>query len=409
MRMGKLPIPGEDAALKYFIDLKSISATELTGVVKTEDKTIICRKIPAKFGIDGYTVRGKPISSSKPKDIIVEPGANVSVSSYGLDFISYIDGIVSIQTEYSSLPDVKSVIHISIDPLEVVDGSKAVKISTDKTIEITGGLKAGSQVVTQGKVYVNGNIEKGTMIATSSDLIISGDVIGGDISSDRDIDKAGNISGSKLSAKGKLKVFGKVVNSELSGDEVIANEVVGSTIIAGSRLEINSICSGEDGRPSVIRAGSTVHKKTIIDANQKFIKFADSNLEKFSDIFGDSIVETANPANVSLMLLTHTKNLRQQSLFTLTDEKAKALKTILGSIGPMRNLMTEKIDANETLHKEIRDLPPSDSQIIIKNPVKDKVRIFMEDCETEIGPSEGSTMLKYSQGNLVKTQYFAEA
>ncbi len=402
---GKLPFPGEDASVKFLCELKKLSVSESIGIIKTKAKTVVCRKKHMKPSKDGLTVRGTILTPPQPWDILVETGDFVGISPGGSDYFTYIDGLVNVKTEDVIGPKYKSKITISVEPLEVVDGSAPVKISTDKTVEITGGLKAGSQVVSEGNVFIKGNIENGTTVTTGLDIIVTGNVNESSLSSDRDIERIKDVKSSRLSAKGRLEVLGKVSNSELSGREVLINEVCGSTIVAGSKLEINRITSDAEGNPTVIKAGTTTHKKTLVGENQKYIDFARINLKKFIELFGDSVVSSVNPSNVSKMILEHTKNLRKKGSYSLTDEKADALRRIMLSISPMRNLMVDRVNANKKIKKEIRTGTPGDSVVIVKNPVDDSIQVFMEDLEQEITSADGSTMIKYCQGSIEKIKW----
>ena len=401
---GEYPDPVKDAEVHFFCELKELEKNKFTSLDKAELNSIICWKIPmVRWKKMGQDVRGKKIAPEQARDIYLESGKNVSMSSNYLEVNAIVDGIMKMRMEDVEDPDIKHRVIVSVEAVEAVDGRKLISSATDKPIEIKNGLRSNSSIISRSTVIVSGDVENGATITTTGDIVISGNITGGSLSGAGDFNGKQNIISSKLTAGGKLKVSGKVVNSEIAAEEVVLKEVTGSSITAGSKIEIDSIADG-DGMPTVLRTNPVSFKQELIKDNQKYIDNSEKNLKKIKNTLGENIISEADSTNISRIILNHIRELRKKGIDVMEGE-VEALRQIIASVRPMTGLMQEKRKAIRALEKEIERITIKDSTIVIKKAMNSPVKIDMGDFSEEIVLGEKGIILHYKDGNITKEDY----
>lgn len=400
---GKFPEKSGDAEIKYRIDIKKIDQSNYTCAEKVDVHQVMLLKQPAVPGaLPGFNVRGELIQPEIPEDIEMIAGENVIVSENGLEFVSAVRGIVRVRVTPAFKDGFKSNLLVSVEAVEVIDGSEPIRITIDRPIEIVGNLKAGSKIISQREVIISGDIEENTSIQTAGSILIEGNISGTSLSSEQDI-KVANVRSSVLMAEGKLVVKGTAYNSELTGHEVYINEVAGCNVTAGKKIEIGLIRSNEDGFTAKLTAGLVSHLEEIIRENEKFIVFADTNLDKLLRVFGEEIVESAGPANISQMMTMHAENLRKMGFRITSGEQNEAIRQLIGTIAPIRELRNEKSESILDLENKKVEGFSTDPQIIIKQPVEHAVEIDIEGIRDTVFPKDGGRLLELKDNKIVRT------
>ncbi|MBC8277192.1 MAG: DUF342 domain-containing protein [FCB group bacterium] len=400
---GRFPSKSRDAEIEYSVGIMKKDDLNYATAEKVDKNQVLIRKNPPVRGsINGINVLGEEIAPPAARDIEIVSGENTTLSDDGLEILSATRGILNVHVSQTFKKDVKSKIEVSVDPIEVIDGSVSVRITADKPVEIVGNLKSGSKIISQGDVNVSGDIEANTSIQTSRSIFIEGNIIGSSLSSDQDI-KADNVKSSKLLAEGKVVIKGSAMNSVLSGREVYIYEVIGCDITAAEKIEIDIIRTNESGFSASLTAGLTSHLGEIIKENVKFIVFADSNLEKLQKVFGEDIVKNTNSENVSQMMMIHAENLERMGLGISSSSQKEAIRQLIGTISPIRELREEKTNAIVKLEAQNTAGKPANPKIQINQFVEQPVDINIEGRLDHITPEDGATLVGLEGKRIVKS------
>lgn len=403
---GSFPEPGVDARVKFAVELEKEDEGDFISVSTVKANEIICRKIPPIKGSEpGITVRGDTLEPEEPLDIRLVAGEGTEISQDQCEIYAVEPGIPRIREEYSFVSAVKSVITISIESVDVFDGSETLKITSDKHIKITGGLKSGSQIISQRMVIVSGDIDEDTSIMTSGNIHVSGRIKGGIHTTESDISEEGEIYSTKLMAHGTLTTKNTATHSILMGDEVNSKELVGCKVTAGSKAMIEAVSADEHGLTTMIIAGRLSHLQDKIRENQNFIDLAKNNLKRIEDILGEEIMDEASTANISRILMLHAKDLTKYGVQMMPGEHKEALRSLIGSISPIRYLMEEKRVANRQFLEEIEKDDEGDPEIVIKSSVEAPVEIEIAGIESTIYPEDGAVSLKVKEGEIIKKSF----
>ena len=402
LAQGRFPDPSEDASLDYVIPFRDFGDGSLIGSKKVEQNQVIFRKIESKTGEkDGFDIRGEVLTPRIPTDIAISGAEGVKVSRDGLEIRATATGIPRIR-EFVGRGDSTIIrLSVSIEELEEIDGGEKVEITSENHVEVSGGLKEGSRIISRGEVFVKGDVEDGTSISASGNISVSGKIYGGNIVSEKDIDTEGDVSGSKLLAHGKLTIHGTATNSNLTGLEVHTDKIVGCHITVGNKSVIDTVSPDEEGFTAKITAGMVDHLREKISENQDFIDYASHNLEKVEGIVGKEIVSKSTPANVSQMTIMHCKVLKSQGIVSLPKKQMDALKELIKAIGPIRQTMQDKSKALRLYMKQMEAGDQGNPEIYIRNGVEAAVEVEIAGTRGRIEPPSKSVMVK-KKGDLVE-------
>lgn len=400
---GRFPEAGRDAEVEFLVKLNKRDKGVYVGAERIEPLTLICRKTPlVKSTSVGYTVKGLTLDPVEPLDIKLIAGKGVRLMKDLTEIQAAKRGITKILEEQSIDPSMKSKIAISVEPIEVMDGKETVKITTDRHVEVVGGLKSGSEIISKGEVIVAGDIEENSSIVASGNINVSGKIKGGTLATEKDIYSEGEVHSSNLMAHGTLSIKGTVYDSELMGNNLISEKLVGCKVRVGKRAMIDTISADEKGLTALISAGLMNHLQDKIKENQKFIHFARTNLKRIGEILGARIVKECTPANVSRMMVIHAKDLKKEGVHRIPPEQMKPLKNLMKTIGPIRDFMEEKNMANTLFMEQIEHDKRSNPEIVINSGVEAPVKIEIDGAESEINPEDGAVSLKEKDGEVIK-------
>jgi|GEM_PF-4538823 len=108
--VGREPVDGDDAAIEVLVKAEksagritqptdSIDFRERDTISSVRKGEELARRTPPEPGIDGWTVRGMPLSAKPGSDIRFQPQPNVVITDDGLGLLSDIDGMVTVQAD----------------------------------------------------------------------------------------------------------------------------------------------------------------------------------------------------------------------------------------------------------------------------------------------------------------------
>ena len=93
----------------------------------------------------------------------------------------------------------------------------------------------------------------------------------------------------------------------------------------------------------------------VINENNKFIKFAEENLQTFKAFFDEDILKEVDGGNITRMMMLHIESLRRRGVSNLSDNQRQGMLKLLQAIVPLRDLMTDKVKStHEPLRKSER-------------------------------------------------------
>ena len=400
---GEFPDCGKDAEIKFNCELIDHKDGSKKGKDIIEKGGLIAAKIPPYAGYKaGKNVRGDIIPSPPARDIEIIAGQNVVISDDGNEVYTADEGTPKVIIKEHTTPEYKEKVTISLSVAQTVDGGKPVNLTIDEPLTVKGTLKKGSKITSRNLVVIEGNIEPGAIIQTSGDIHISGNVLGSTLSSSGMIDHVKDVSDSKLVAEGKITISGIVRNSTIVGEEVIVERIQGSTITASKSIVVNHIDQNHDGFAGFLQVGEKGQKKELIKENNVFIDFAKNNLNTFSKVFGQSIVEKVSEANMSQMMMIHMSNMQKRGV-VLGEAQKNTMQALMNAVAPIRKLMREKQSNNARYSTIEGSNNPEELSITVKVPVNFPVKIEVEGAVDHIRPEDGVVEARYEEGKIVKT------
>lgn len=280
---GTAPINGENAEIKFFIDLSdeikpkekedgSVDFHDLSIIQNVSAGQLLCSKIPATSGTEGKAVTGKELKPVKGKDIPLPAGKNTVVSEDKLELRAGVDGQVS----YSG-----------------------GRISVLQTFEVRGNVDVSTgDIKFVGNLVIRGNVASGFTVEAGGNIEIWGFVeaavlkAGGNITIHNGINGMNNAMiecrgdlNSKFIENADVIVFGSVktgsiINSNVKCGETI--ELMGgyATIMGGDCTAGKSIVAKTIGTHTYISTRLDVGTDPTILIRQKELEAELACLEK---------------------------------------------------------------------------------------------------------------------------------
>jgi len=278
---------------------------ELLGDEAIPGQLLVVKK-PSAHGKPGFTVTGEELAPQRGEDIPVTPGKNTYVSEDGLRIYAATSGKiiwkgyrVDVEKESEILGDVDE--DIDFDGRVKIGGSVGEKFKVHATGDV---IIKGS--VSNAEIKAGGTVEIGQEVKNAT--IIAGEDI--KIPSTRD---------SVLEAKGNILIEGGLINSKVSGYQVICSGrrgiIEGGSVSAKKEIAAMSIGSekssvqteikvGQGGRLSVL--GTLYPKvKMLLGRRSMIVKRASKKVTFKIELSGvtTSIYEPPNVEQVELPLL----------------------------------------------------------------------------------------------------------
>ncbi|MBD3318223.1 MAG: DUF342 domain-containing protein [Chitinivibrionales bacterium] len=173
VRCGRKPIPGRDARIHLHVDeLKAeaekskerVSVWDHTSYIFVSKGTVLAEMIYASAGIPGRDCLGQPIRTVDGRQISFEAGDNVFCSEEeGVrKYLAAVDGVVKLNKHGIA---VSETLYIDGD-VGPVSGNVAYK----RDVVVTGSVRGGFTIHSQGDVRVLGAIENGAVVKCGGNL-----------------------------------------------------------------------------------------------------------------------------------------------------------------------------------------------------------------------------------------------
>ncbi len=364
----KQPIHGKDAEIKMYFEpnaektiYKSIAEDkfDFKNIVKNIQNVLkgdlICEKIPATAGEDGYTVTGKLIPARKGIDRQILPGPNTELSPDGKFLRATVDGHV-----------VKKGGKIGVEPVQHINGDV--------------GIKTGN-ITFVGSVVVHGSVLDGFSVKAKGNIEIRGSVGKCELISDGDIYIAQGVNGyyeAFISAEGSIfskfientKVFAGVsviVDDHIYHSEVNANDAI---VCFGHRAQIGG---------GVIRAGNEVNTRNLgtVSYSETIVEVGlppklRIDLEEIMAI-KKKTENAIDDLKRDIATLTSQRKLRKN----WNNEKEEILKNKIEILSQQEETLKNALETIEEIKQKISTLNLN-AKVAVKNRIYAGVKIYFK-------------------------------
>lgn len=278
---GEPPVPGEDAMVKYQVDLSFSHKPKIredgsadyysVHIFETvTEKQTIAKLLPPTDGTPGTDVFGKPIEAPPGRAIDVSLGKNIACKSEDPNTL------VAAKTGHVYLRNndllVEEILTIETD----VDFNTG-NIDFPGDVLINGDVKSGFAVRAEGTISITGTVEDAIVDAGETVIVHSG-FMGkgkGRIKAGRDV-VVKHVRNQTIMAKNNIMIDGEVLDSHLFAGNEMFVEVKKSWIVGGTAVARNKL------RAYAIGNASHVHTE-VASGIDLFVKKILEELEREID------------------------------------------------------------------------------------------------------------------------------
>ncbi|MCR4422194.1 MAG: FapA family protein [Exilispira sp.] len=364
----KQPVHGKDAEIKMYFEpnaektiYKSIAEDkfDFKNIVKNIQNVLkgdlICEKIPATPGEDGYTVTGKLLPAKKGVDRQILAGPNTELSPDGKFLRATVDGHV-----------VKKAGKIGVEPVKHINGDV--------------GIKTGN-ITFVGSVVVHGSVLDGFSVKAKGNIEIRGNVGKCEIISDNDIYVAQGINGhyeALISAEGSVfskfienaKVFAGssvIVDDHIYHCEVNANDAI---VCFGHRAQIGGGTIRAANEVNTRNLGTVSYSETIVEVGippklrielQEFMMQKKKTENAIDDLKRD------------IATLTSQRKLKKN----WNNEKEELLKNKVEVLAQQEEILKNSLEGIEEINKKLASINLN-PKVAVKNKIYAGVKIFFK-------------------------------
>lgn len=410
---GRLPEAGRSAEIEYTFHTDPGAARDLAEYRtsrKVSKKDILCQKTPPRDGrIPGRDVHGQRIPPLRGLDFDLVAGDGAKLSLDGCTVTAQRDGL-AIMTRatrrlYTLIGEkvVPSRIEIMVKPVVSLRPGDQINLALEDSVEISGNLKRGSSIITQGEVFLGGDMEKDAQIRASEDVMVEGWIDGGSIASDHSVLGLKGAKDANISASQNVELRGLVENSEVSACRVDLNESKGSRIVADRKVTINQAGSDSAGKKTTIRVAWNEFYRQRLESNREAVNVLNTSLQRIEELFGNDVINTLDQSNAQRLLVKHLKRLRRQGYRDLDEDQIQSLKKLLQSVSPLRGIIAEKSDEMKTLQEKTSDGKARKPVVVIREKIQDDVEITLDGITQTIPPSERGLAITVSPEGSIRT------
>lgn len=231
---GEKPKKGKNSEFKYSFDTAQslkpqvdedgrIDYKNINFIQNIEKDGVLVTRIPVQAGIPGTNVYGKEIKGPDGRELPFKHGVNTAVSNDGNTLIATCSGAIVFLYNKVSVNDVM-VIKGDVD-------FNVGNLDCRGSVRVSGNIKAGFAIKTDGDLEVNGNVEDANLDVQGNIMIKGGFFGKGD-----GVMKAGGevylkfAEGQKIIAGSDIVIGGEAINCHI--------ETQGNVIVKGSKGKI---------------------------------------------------------------------------------------------------------------------------------------------------------------------------
>lgn len=372
---GTAPVQGENAKIKYFVDLEqkkgprinsdgTVNYKELDNIKNVREGDLICKIIPPTEGTPGMNVFGETVPAQAGQDADVNFGEGIDFNEETREYRANRNGMFESKGGT-----------ISVKDCYVVNGDVGPatgNIRFNGPVKVTGNVLTGYSIYANGDVHVNGYVES-SIITSTGDIIINNGVNGmnkGLIKSD------GNVT-TKFAEMARV-IAGNdfrcdyCINSEVRAGNSLIAEGKQSSLMGGNYIAGRTITAGTVGSDLNIPVDIQIipNWKAIINLKIKpddraleYINFINKSEDQIS-LLGKSVERLSNEMIKNGKKLEFLKGEQQEllkkSIFALNskkielEEELKEIKRKMTTMEKMTDSSGCRIVIKDIIHTGVR-------------------------------------------------------
>ena len=383
---GQKPINGENASIKYHIDMDnngcpsemedgSVDFKNLNLFTIVQEGDLLAEKVPATPSIPGIDVLGNEINGKSGKDIPLPVGKNVQV----------VDG----NTLVAMIPGQLLIANHKINVVPVMEIKEDIDVST-------------GNIEFMGDIIVRGSVQPGFSVKADGNVEIFGTISGATVEGKNVIIKMGIQGMHRGYIKAKESVVAKFIENATvhAGTDIMVSDVVlNSRISAGKKIMVEgrrglivggTVMAGEEIRAKVVGTHMATVTTLEVGVNPMLreeyqhvrteIKKVDINLEKAKKalIILKSMDQSTLPPDKREMLLKLTK-----AQFHLVGQGETMRSRMAVIQGEFAGMLDGRIKVADTIYPGVKVVVGT-----LVKPIGENLKfasLYAEDGEIKIG------------------------
>lgn len=289
---GKPPQPGTPGRIEMMVDTSqrgkprkkedgSVDLQDIQNIIIVKNGQPLARRIPPVRGKEGVSVYGNPILAQPVKDVTLKTGKGTKISEDDPNLLLAAaagDVLVDENGNYSVVE--AKTINGDID-------YTVGNISFSGELKITGTVRSGFRVTSDGNIYIRGGVED-AVVSSEDDVVI----IGGAAGSEKGIIESGrsvnvhHIENFTVRAVKDVIVREDALHSTVkAGGKVRAKTIVGGVISANEGVEAESVGSSIETRTELDLGGNSVLREEKNVLQRKIKKNNNSIAALMEDVY----------------------------------------------------------------------------------------------------------------------------
>lgn len=336
---GDPPVDGGDMHLEA-----TVIGAESGPVHVRKDQTV-ARTVKATLGTPGRSLRGEPIAARDGAVVDLDIGENVQPEYDGdlpARFYARIEGNLHL-----------SATAVNVHRVRTIEGDADATvgdIASQTDLVITGSVKDGLTVSSEGSIRVQGAVEQGATLRAKGDVVVEGGIIGnrtkvislGDVTASF-VQEGTVMSGGDTIIQdhlfhAKVRAGGDLVVCEGEGPR--SGNIVGGEITASERVRAESI-GNASGVATKVRIGENLEMAAGIRKSEESLQFLDTNIMRIFRTLGIQSLEK----DVVHALIRRTPEWRRRPLLTLLSRLRELLNAKEETQGVVANLQRRRAEA----------------------------------------------------------------
>lgn len=280
---GREAVNGRDAAIEILFrtgknagrisaETEQMDFRERNTISAVKKGDVLARRTPPEPGVDGWTVRGMPLTAKPGADLQFQPQPNVEVSGDGLELISTIDGMLTVlapnKIAVFEVFEVKGDVDYRTGNLEMVGA-----------LLISGWVRPGFTVRASGDIRVGGGVEDAGLLA-GANVAIAGGMVSrgrGRIRAQHDV-VVKFLEWTRVHAGGNILVHDQIMRSYVFACGTIDVSAGRGRIRGGVTAAIQGVTANEIGSPAgvqtVVMAGANpALRRRLLQVNRQLAEY----------------------------------------------------------------------------------------------------------------------------------------
>lgn len=282
---GREPVNGRDAHIELLVKpekgagrivhegTERMDFRERDAIWSVKKGDVLAHRTPPEEGVDGYTVRGRPLTAKAGSDLQFQPQPNVVISDDGLYLLSDIDGMIIVlapnKIAVFEVYEVKGDVDYKVGNLDMAG-----------TLIIGGWVRPGFTLKASGDIRVAGGVEDATLLAGANVEVAAGVISRGRgrIKAGKDV-SARFLEWTRVHAGGSIVVHDQIMRSQVFACRTLTatagrGRIRGGVVSAIQGIEANEIGSPAGVRTVVMAGANPGLRRRLLQVDKQLAGFA---------------------------------------------------------------------------------------------------------------------------------------